>query len=66
MCIRDRGYNAQNLSEFIDVTRLMYISSVLLGILCVVTLLLVVEIYKMQEIKKIKKGSIEIDPLNDD
>ena len=44
----------------------MYISSVLLGILCVVTLLLVVEIYKMQEIKKIKKGSIEIDPLNDD
>jgi len=60
------GYNAQNLSEFIDVTRLMYISSALLGILCVVTLLLVVEIYKMQEIKKIKKGSIEIDPLNDD
>ena len=59
------GYKSENLSEFLEATRLMYISSITLGILCILTILMVVEVYKLQEIKNIKEGSIEIDPLED-
>ena len=59
------GYKSENLSEFLEATRLMYFSSIILGILCILTILMVVEVYKLQEIKNIKEGSIEIDPLED-
>ena len=57
------SYNSQNLNEFIYATKLMYFSSLSIAILNILTILLIVEIYKMQEIKNIKKGSIEINPL---
>lgn len=57
------SHNTQNLNEFIYATKLMYFSSLSLGILNILTILLIVEIYKMQEIKNINKGSIEINPL---
>ena len=57
------SYNSQNLNEFIYATKLMYFSSLSLVVLNILTILLLVEIYKMQEIKNLKKGSIEINPL---
>jgi len=58
------AYNASDTTrDLIDATKLMYFSSLLLIIFSLLTLAMVVEIYKLQEIKKIKTGSITVDPL---
>tara|TARA_Y100001970_G_scaffold266996_1_gene356385 strand:+ start:6496 stop:7533 length:1038 start_codon:yes stop_codon:yes gene_type:complete len=57
------AYNSTNVGDLIDGTKLMYFSAILLIIFCLLTIVMVVEIYKLQEIKKIKIGSITVDPL---
>ena len=57
------AYDSVNVGDLIEGTKLMYFSSLLLIIFSLLTLAMVVEIYKLQEIKKIKTGSITIDPL---
>jgi Na+/proline symporter len=57
------AYDSVIIEDLIDATKLMYFSSLLLIIFSLLTLAMVVEIYKLQEIKKIKNGSITVDPL---
>lgn len=57
------AYDSVIVEDLIDATKLMYFSSLLLIIFSLLTLAMVVEIYKLQEIKKIKTGSITVDPL---
>ena len=57
------AYNLNSVNDLIEATKLMYFSSILLIIFCFLSIALVVEIYKLQEIKNIKKGSIDVDPL---
>ena len=46
-----------------NITIVVIFNTLLLIIFSLLTLAMVVEIYKLQEIKKIKTGSITIDPL---
>ncbi len=57
------AYNLNSVNDLIEGTKLMYFSSILLIIFCFLSIALVVEIYKLQEIKNIKIGSITVDPL---
>lgn len=57
------AYNSDTVNDLIEGTRLMYFSSIILIIFCFISISLVSEIYKLQEIKNIKTGSIIVDPL---
>ena len=57
------AYNIGNVNDLADATKLMYYSSGVIILFCFFSLILVAEIYKLQEIKNLKFGSITVDPL---
>tara|TARA_B100000579_G_scaffold437715_1_gene468423 strand:+ start:11994 stop:13037 length:1044 start_codon:yes stop_codon:yes gene_type:complete len=57
------AYELNNIDDLITATKLMNYSSIVIIIFCFFSIVLVAEIYKLQEIKNIKVGSITVDPL---
>jgi len=63
MITRFWAYETKDIDDLINATKFMNYSSIVIIIFCFISIVLVAEIYKLQEIKNIKFGSITVDPL---